>query len=167
MHAFTQYTNLYTLTTQTYICNTHAHTVTHIEVHSVSKHIQSDIHTPSCTCKPARTTRSFPYTFTLSLPQTHINTHAYTYRSRGPTITHRRSHTHIQCCPTHTHSHTYPEAALRPSRPPGSAESTGSRGRLSQKVVFPICRALFLLQKIVTWARFPGRWQEEAKHTGP
>ena len=76
-------------------------------------------------------------------------------------------HVHVNMqADTHVHNHTYvlthlPSGSPSALQAPGSAEQTGSRGpAVKSEDCFPICRALYLLQKIVTWTRFPGRRQE-------
>lgn len=62
------------------------------------------------------------------------------------------------CSHTLTHLPSSSPSALQA---PGSAEQTGSRGPVvKSEDCFPICQALYLLQKIVTWTRFLGRRQE-------
>ena len=71
--------------------------------------------------------------------------------------THAGAQSHL-CSHTLTHTPSGSPSALQA---PGSAEHTGSGGPVvKSEGCFPICQALFLLQKIVTWTIFPGRWQE-------
>lgn len=71
--------------------------------------------------------------------------------------THAGPQSHL-CSHTLTHLPSGSPSALQA---PGSAEQTGSRGPVvNSEDCFPICRVLYLLQKIVTWTRFPGRRQE-------
>lgn len=75
--------------------------------------------------------------------------------------THAGPQSHL-CSHTLTHLPSGSPSALQA---PGSAEQTGSRGPVvKSEDCFPICRALYLLQKIVTWTRFPGR-RQEARNT--
>lgn len=125
----------------------------HTHLHAATR-LQPRAHTHSHT---SAQTRSRP----------HIHSHARSYRhppscflkhTRAPSHGHARTHAHSP----HAHSCTYREAVPQPASAPGSADGTGRRGpTVKSEDCFPICQAPFLLQKIITWAGFPGRWREK------